>query len=62
MKTISGVPRILANTLPEHMLTGDEEEWLRYKEYLKSARINVNVRQVFPKGFKPEVQAHSSGE
>ncbi|EIW60838.1 uncharacterized protein TRAVEDRAFT_36424 [Trametes versicolor FP-101664 SS1] len=46
-----GVPRILEGTLPSHMEGGDD--WDIYEEYLRATRINVNVRQVFPKGFDP---------
>ncbi|KAL0071535.1 hypothetical protein AAF712_001392 [Marasmius tenuissimus] len=51
-----GVPRILENTLPRHMVGSiDDTEWKPYEDYLHSTRINVNVRQVFPKGFNPGV-------
>jgi alkylated DNA repair protein alkB family protein 1 len=52
---VPGVPRILEDTLPPHLQEGDggDEEWAPYAEYLRTARINVNVRQVFPKGFEP---------
>ncbi|KAI0031696.1 hypothetical protein K488DRAFT_51500 [Vararia minispora EC-137] len=54
-----GVPRILENTLPSHLhVTSSDEDWTPYAEYLKSARINVNVRQVFPKGFEPHLENH----
>ncbi|KAF9246112.1 hypothetical protein BU15DRAFT_58241 [Melanogaster broomeanus] len=66
-----GVPRILDNTLPEHFSRspdddgggggadgGDITDWEPYKGYMQATRINVNVRQVFPKGFDP---ARSSG-
>ncbi|KAI0637376.1 hypothetical protein C8Q77DRAFT_1097243 [Trametes polyzona] len=48
-----GVPRILEGTLPPHLEGGDEADWEIYEEYLRGTRINVNVRQVFPKGFDP---------
>ncbi|KIY69975.1 hypothetical protein CYLTODRAFT_442295 [Cylindrobasidium torrendii FP15055 ss-10] len=48
-----GVPRILEGTLPPHLHDECDENWAPYLEYLKTARINVNVRQVFPKGFDP---------
>ncbi len=49
-----GVPRILENTLPPHFIHGVEDrEWEPYEEYLQTSRININVRQVFPKGFNP---------
>ncbi|KIK95246.1 hypothetical protein PAXRUDRAFT_827205 [Paxillus rubicundulus Ve08.2h10] len=57
-----GVPRILENTLPEHFSQapdhdGDDEggmeDWELYRDYMQTTRININVRQVFPKGFDP---------
>lgn len=55
-----GVPRILEGTLPPHLEGSDgspsnssEDDWGAYEEYLRGTRINVNVRQVFPKGFDP---------
>ncbi|KDQ59558.1 hypothetical protein JAAARDRAFT_33136 [Jaapia argillacea MUCL 33604] len=57
-----GVPRILENTLPPHLVAlgptasdSENQEWEPYAEYLRHARINVNVRQVFPKGFDPNI-------
>ncbi|RPD59157.1 hypothetical protein L226DRAFT_553635 [Lentinus tigrinus ALCF2SS1-7] len=48
-----GVPRILEGTLPPHLEGGSDADWEYYEEYLRGTRINVNVRQVFPKGFNP---------
>ncbi|CAL1703646.1 unnamed protein product [Somion occarium] len=53
-----GVPRILEDTLPA--LFGstriqEDKDWPLYEEYMRTTRININVRQVFPKGFKPEL-------
>ncbi|TBU29048.1 hypothetical protein BD311DRAFT_662034 [Dichomitus squalens] len=53
-----GVPRILEGTLPPHLegpnvWGSDEDDWGVYEEYLCGTRINVNVRQVFPKDFDP---------
>ncbi|KAL5637017.1 hypothetical protein ACGC1H_000856 [Rhizoctonia solani] len=44
-----GVPRILENSTPAHLteLEGDQGDRL-VSEYIKNARINCNVRQVFP--------------
>ncbi|KAG8729827.1 hypothetical protein FRC12_020681 [Ceratobasidium sp. 428] len=39
-----GVPRILEGTTPSHLLSSDP----LVAEYIKNARINCNVRQVFP--------------
>jgi len=53
------VPRILEGSLPPHLKAasfGDDiqrTEWKPYEEYLSTTRININVRQVFPKGFDP---------
>jgi len=54
-----GVPRILGGTLPHHFRSQCLEsetlrkEWEPYEDYMKMSRININVRQVFPKGFEP---------
>ncbi|KAH9929633.1 hypothetical protein B0H21DRAFT_781123 [Amylocystis lapponica] len=49
-----GVPRILEYTLPPHLDGHDDhDDWELYKEYLHTTRININVRQVFPKDFDP---------
>ncbi|OSX64798.1 hypothetical protein POSPLADRAFT_1044247 [Postia placenta MAD-698-R-SB12] len=53
-----GVPRILEGTLPPHLVAEtDNDEWTVYEEYLRTTRINVNVRQVFPRGFNPELHS-----
>ncbi|KAJ7098004.1 hypothetical protein B0H15DRAFT_823718 [Mycena belliarum] len=47
-----GVPRILENTLPRHLAAQpDEPQWEPFADYMNTTRININVRQVFPKGF-----------
>lgn len=53
--TFAGVPRILEGTLPPHLSGTDEKDdgWEPFGEYLKSTRININVRQVFPRGYTP---------
>ncbi|KAF9109459.1 hypothetical protein BGX27_007592 [Mortierella sp. AM989] len=44
-----GVPRIIENTLPIYLQSRPEEpEWDIYAEYLSEARINLNIRQVYP--------------
>ncbi|OAX39202.1 hypothetical protein K503DRAFT_769734 [Rhizopogon vinicolor AM-OR11-026] len=52
-----GVPRILEDTLPDHFSLGLDDEdltsWTSYESYMQTTRININVRQVFPKGFDP---------
>ncbi len=60
-RAFHGVPRILEGSCPEYLLQccgvddgGDgDSEWESYADFLKTTRINVNVRQVFPKGFDP---------
>ncbi|KAJ3411628.1 hypothetical protein HDV05_001893 [Chytridiales sp. JEL 0842] len=44
-----GVPRILEGTLPEFLqrVEGDED-WDVFADFLKTTRVNVNVRQVYP--------------
>ncbi|KAF9500926.1 hypothetical protein BDN71DRAFT_1439823, partial [Pleurotus eryngii] len=49
-----GVPRILEDTLPRHFTDDDTEEWAPFAKYMSTTRININVRQVFPKGFVPD--------
>ncbi|KZT61508.1 hypothetical protein CALCODRAFT_463925 [Calocera cornea HHB12733] len=53
-----GVPRVLEGSLPRSLwdrLEGeDAREWAPFGRYLARARINVNVRQVFPPGMKVE--------
>jgi alkylated DNA repair protein alkB family protein 1 len=49
----------LETTLPEHFSQppdSDDEimDWEPYKDYMSNTRININVRQVFPKGFDPQ--------
>jgi len=53
-----GVPRILEGTLPPHFMsellpTSERESWVPYEQYMRTTRINVNARQVFPKDFDP---------
>jgi hypothetical protein len=52
---LPGVPRILEDTLPDHFslkLDGEGfSSWTPYESYMRTTRININVRQVFPKGF-----------
>lgn len=46
------VPRILEGTYPT-ICDDDDPLWKPYADYLSTTRINVNARQVFPKGFYP---------
>lgn len=51
-----GIPRILEESLPAYLGEGtniDDEVWTPYARYMDTTRININVRQVFPKGFNP---------
>ncbi len=53
-----GVPRILEGTLPAYLGEGantDDGLWAPYARYMDTTRININVRQVFPKGFNPSL-------
>ncbi|KAH9955609.1 hypothetical protein BC827DRAFT_1141187 [Russula dissimulans] len=52
-----GVPRIFEGTLPAYLGEGagdaGDGSWMPYARYMDTTRININVRQVFPKGFNP---------
>ncbi|KAK5823020.1 hypothetical protein F5H01DRAFT_333320 [Linnemannia elongata] len=44
-----GVPRIIEDTLPEYLQQDSTDpEWDIYADYLAEARINLNIRQVYP--------------
>ncbi|KAF9153709.1 hypothetical protein BG015_002788, partial [Linnemannia schmuckeri] len=44
-----GVPRIIEDTLPEYLKPDPANpEWDIYADYLAEARINLNIRQVYP--------------
>ncbi|KAF8985430.1 hypothetical protein BGZ46_004288 [Entomortierella lignicola] len=46
-----GVPRIIEDSLPTYLQSRKEEpEWDIYADYLSEARINLNIRQVYPVG------------
>ncbi|KAL0241944.1 alkylated DNA repair protein AlkB [Cryptococcus tetragattii IND107] len=49
-----GVPRILEGSLPSHFLVqeSDSENMKAAKNWISTARININARQVFPPGFE----------
>lgn len=58
---MSGIPRILEDTLAPHFEVGDaDSDWRVYEEYLRTTRININVRQVFPKGFNPTLDVNTN--
>ncbi|KAJ9091867.1 hypothetical protein QFC21_007065 [Naganishia friedmannii] len=48
-----GVPRIMEGTLPDYfkLREGDDEVMQACKRFMRSARININARQVFPVDF-----------
>lgn len=59
-RAFHGVPRILEGTLPTYLDEGTTVTggtWAPYAQYMRNARININVRQVFPSGFDPLAQA-----
>ncbi|KIJ44393.1 hypothetical protein M422DRAFT_168575, partial [Sphaerobolus stellatus SS14] len=57
-----GVPRTLEDTLPAYLRDeGSDKDWQPYAAYLKTTRINVNVRQVFPRGFNPLEELQKEG-
>lgn len=60
--TDQGVPRILEGTLPPHLsATGNEDDWEPFAEYMANTRVNINVRQVFPRGYDlSQLQSSSS--
>ncbi|KAF9532924.1 hypothetical protein CPB83DRAFT_867295 [Crepidotus variabilis] len=70
-----GIPRVLEGSMPWFLqksefddldVDGDKEkagevdDWASYQEYMRTTRINVNVRQVFPKGFDPYTLSQTS--
>ena len=50
-----GVPRILEGTAPQHLAldVDNSGDWEPYGQYIRTTRINLNVRQVFPRNFRP---------
>lgn len=50
--SITGVPRILDGTLPKYLSDGNGD-WELFSDYMATTRININVRQVFPRGYMP---------
>ncbi|KAK0210692.1 hypothetical protein DFS33DRAFT_1294803 [Desarmillaria ectypa] len=50
-----GVPRILDDTIPPHLTYSADDDWARYANYMSTTRININVRQVFPRDFVPAI-------
>lgn len=59
----TGVPRIMEDTLPRYFLENDndDKEIRACKRYIRNARININARQVFPRGFiRPALHEENS--
>jgi len=57
-RAFHGIPRVLEGSLPAHLRPeadreNTREDWSAFGEYMMTSRININVRQVFPKGFNP---------
>ncbi|KAG0269453.1 hypothetical protein DFQ27_003365 [Actinomortierella ambigua] len=53
-----GVPRIIEDTLPSYLQKHEQEPgWDICADYLAEARINLNIRQVFPPGQATPSQA-----
>jgi len=50
-RAFHGVPRILEEQEAPTFLTEEEPGWRAFAQYIKSTRININVRQVFPPGY-----------
>jgi alkylated DNA repair protein alkB family protein 1 len=51
-RAFHAVPRIIEDSLPRFLkanppFTTDSEAWTMCQEFIQSARVNVNVRQVF---------------
>jgi len=40
------VPRMIEQTVPKSLLTTEDEEWIKWRDYISHARINMNCRQV----------------
>jgi len=51
-----GVPRMIANTVPEALLQDESELWQECREYIANARINMNCRQVRPSPVTHELK------
>ncbi|KAF9358643.1 hypothetical protein BGX34_008828 [Mortierella sp. NVP85] len=53
-----GVPRIIEDSLPSYLQSRPEDpEWEIYADYLSEARINLNIRQVYPPKHSSSSQA-----
>lgn len=55
-----GVPLILENTLPDYLSNNNEyadsPDWKLFGDFMDTSRINLNIRQVYPKGEQHENQ------
>ncbi|GJJ12421.1 hypothetical protein Clacol_006663 [Clathrus columnatus] len=62
-RAFHGVPKIFENTLPDPLRNDENDKsWKPFADYLRTTRININVRQVFPRGFNPLETAHAVSE
>ncbi|ORZ00679.1 hypothetical protein BCR43DRAFT_435054 [Syncephalastrum racemosum] len=53
-RSFHGVPRIIENSLPGYLQpTADDGDWAPYGSFMQTTRINLNIRQVFPKSSMP---------
>lgn len=57
-----GVPRIMEDTLPSHFAVREDDsaEMCAAKEWIATARVNINARQVFPPGFQRPAEVSQS--
>lgn len=48
-----GVPLIIENTLPDYLSNNnqydDAPDWKLFGDFMSTSRINLNIRQVYPK-------------
>lgn len=53
-----GVPLIIEDTLPDYLSNNntyqDALDWELYGDFMSTARINLNIRQVYPKDTKEQ--------
>lgn len=52
------MPLIIEDTLPDYLSNNnayqDAPDWKLYGDFMSTARINLNIRQVYPKGTREE--------
>ncbi|KAG2200612.1 hypothetical protein INT47_007356 [Mucor saturninus] len=60
-KAFHGVPLILENTLPDYLSNNnqyaDSPDWKLFGDFMSTSRINLNIRQVYPKGEQHKSQS-----